>query len=492
MINLNNKGITLLSLVIMIVVMLILLSVTVYYSTESIDNTRREIALAKIQLIQEKVNIVSQKILNKDSSYVDDDGNIIIGQNINNISDSETITQIDNIITTLNISEEDAYKYFDSTNMSQLGLEDLEDKILVNFNTREVILIEGIKYEDNIYYRLEDISDKVYNVAYENKNTTMPDFSVVTQYLANSCKIIIKDITYSDYINSGEISYKLQEDEAWIKINGTEFEVDEPGIYDIRLKDSAGNQTEKKAYVYVSRDLLLCLDGSQNLRTGYSNTTDTWEDLSINNNDIKLSNFDGIETSGWQENYLYFDGVDDYAKSVNIIDYNETKKLTIQLVDLNGSLYNNEEVAMILENSANFNNNYNAFGISNDPFEEKGITVGIMHESLGINEKYKSNMIRNITTSYTIVCNTTQQLNNFIDIYLNEQKQKELTETETANIENMPIKNYELFIGARNGTDYFSTMNLSNLRIYKTALTEEEININYQIDKARYNIQDNV
>lgn len=64
---------------------------------------------------------------------------------------------------------------------------------------------------------------------------------------------------------------------------------------------------------YIKNGLILHLDGINNTGNGHSNTTTTWKDLSGRGNDATLIGFDS--TSGWKENYLKFDGKDDYVLS---------------------------------------------------------------------------------------------------------------------------------------------------------------------------------
>lgn len=78
---------------------------------------------------------------------------------------------------------------------------------------------------------------------------------------------------------------------------------------------------------YIKDGLILHLDAINNTGSGHSNTTNTWKDLSGNGNDATLIGFD--TTSGWQENYIKFDGIDDYALSNNNLGLSGDTALTM-------------------------------------------------------------------------------------------------------------------------------------------------------------------
>lgn len=95
------------------------------------------------------------------------------------------------------------------------------------------------------------------------------------------------------------------------------------------------------------------------------------------------------------------------------------------------------------------------------------------------------------TSKYSITLNTSNEYDSYTKLYKNG---KLITINDVsslkANISNQSIKNYILYIGARNGESYFTKMNLANLKIYNKALSEDEIKHNYIIDKNRYGIEE--
>ncbi len=68
------------------------------------------------------------------------------------------------------------------------------------------------------------------------------------------------------------------------------------------------------AYGYVLKGLELFFDGKDNAGEGvHDNTATVWKDLSGNNRDGTLHNFGNSAISGWNNNYLSFDGVNDWV-----------------------------------------------------------------------------------------------------------------------------------------------------------------------------------
>lgn len=64
---------------------------------------------------------------------------------------------------------------------------------------------------------------------------------------------------------------------------------------------------------YVQDGLILHLDSINNFGIGHSNTTTVWNDMSGQNNGARLMNFGFDSSSGWVNNGLKFDGINDIA-----------------------------------------------------------------------------------------------------------------------------------------------------------------------------------
>ena len=139
----NQKGITLIALIITIIVMLILASVTVYVGTENIDNSRMVNFVSYMQTIQKNVDFIAEyEDYTKYGTELTDNNKSIL-QNILNSPNETFVTTIDSTY----------LRYFDSSYIaSDLEMENVDDEIVVDFNTREVISLNGIEYEGKMYY----------------------------------------------------------------------------------------------------------------------------------------------------------------------------------------------------------------------------------------------------------------------------------------------------------------------------------------------------
>ena len=83
----SQKGITLVSLVVTIVIMAILAGVATYTGMESIQETKRTTFISELEMIQAKVNTIYEKIKvnDQDRIYYTD----TIGQDVTQLEDSK-------------------------------------------------------------------------------------------------------------------------------------------------------------------------------------------------------------------------------------------------------------------------------------------------------------------------------------------------------------------------------------------------------------------
>ncbi len=154
-----------------------------------------------------------------------------------------------------NLSEEQAktklqnYKYFPKEELEKIGAEDVEIPIIINFTTRDVIGITGVKKNNVICYRLEELGES-YNVEYIEPESTMPAFSLRKTIQGLNGTIYIDNITYNGDIKRGNIYYgrvtNIQSDpvevEYWQEISSTSIYVDKSGIYAVKIVDALGNE----------------------------------------------------------------------------------------------------------------------------------------------------------------------------------------------------------------------------------------------------------
>ncbi len=241
---------------------------------------------------------------------------------------------------------------------------------------------------------------------------------------------------------------------------------------------------------YVTDGLVLHYDGINNTGNGHASGATTWKDLSGNGNDGILNGFNDDENNGWNANYLKFDGVNDSIVTSKEIDYKGSKAITVQFVDVNG-IFDNLNLAMLFESSYNFNDVEGGYLIDTREHGEKGdLAFATSKKGYGYNAKNGKNILKSGNQMYTVICNNMNTHDNYISFFTNlDQANVEEIVPHNTNITNLSFANHKFYIGARNNAQYFAKMNLGSIRVYNKALSQEEIQKNYQIDKARFNIQ---
>lgn len=252
----ENKGITLVTLIITIIIMLILTSVTTYSGIDTYKRMKVTKFITQMQLIQGKVDEL------KDNKSLEE--LLTLGEEVS--SAGKTI--IDAAYSKGEISSNDgtsSYRYFSSENLKQqLDLEDgINGEIMINFSTREVVSTSGIEYEDEKYYTQYLLPDAQTVIQYNSNNSIdrKLDFNidVIIDGLnatveINGNKIIEVDGTETLKENGLEItnatlSYKKEGAKYWNTITnytekGKEYSIliSESATYEFKLRDNTTDE----------------------------------------------------------------------------------------------------------------------------------------------------------------------------------------------------------------------------------------------------------
>lgn len=155
----KENGITVISLAITVVVILIIASVTINYSLDSIEHSKYMAMYSEIQIIQEKVNLF------------DSEGKEIVNTNLTN--DQKLILESKGV----SPDRFENYYYFTNSNLKNVfDIDSVQGEYLISLIDRDVICLGTFKTgtEEVENYRLSDIS-KEYNVE------TMPKLSEVAE-----------------------------------------------------------------------------------------------------------------------------------------------------------------------------------------------------------------------------------------------------------------------------------------------------------------------
>ena len=264
----NKNGITLISLVITIIVLLILAGIATYSGSKIIKTANLTSFTTQMKIMQTQVNELYQKY--KDNGKVKIDETTYYGKENNNGAE-KTILQIGGDLENehkkllerlsndessgVKISSIEGYKYWNKDLIEDLQIEGIDREFLVNISERSIVSCEGLKYDDSIYYTLEQLPNNLYNVPYNEKNTH-PTFSISKEQLSDGkWKINISDIEYeTGYINKWYIMYKLNEEEKWNTTEDLNFIVTKKGVYNIKIVNDNYESDEQKVYIETPID----------------------------------------------------------------------------------------------------------------------------------------------------------------------------------------------------------------------------------------------
>ena len=132
------------ALVLTIVVLLILAAFTINTGKETIEFSRKTKIMAYMQLIQKKVDSISQ------SGNYNELGQSVLAFTNDKINNLNTIINEENLTTN---TTSETLRYFNSNTLKeQLEVDEVDDEIVVDFATREVISLNGVKYDGKMYY----------------------------------------------------------------------------------------------------------------------------------------------------------------------------------------------------------------------------------------------------------------------------------------------------------------------------------------------------
>jgi type II secretory pathway pseudopilin PulG len=150
----NNKGITLIVLVITVILLLILSGVGVNVATDSYKNAKVNKFVTQMQLIQEKIDNIDEPGLSGGTTLFSGTNNNIIEQIANIIKEGnpDKLSQYD---WNYNVSGKTIYYrvYTKEKIISDLNLDNIDvGTIVVNFETREVVSLDGIEYNGVTYH----------------------------------------------------------------------------------------------------------------------------------------------------------------------------------------------------------------------------------------------------------------------------------------------------------------------------------------------------
>lgn len=263
---------------------------------------------------------------------------------------------------------------------------------------------------------------------------------------------------YNRSLTADEISKNYEEDKRRFQIE------------DIKDNPSASELG------YVSNGLMCLYDGEYNSEFGKSKKTKTWYDLSKNNNNATLKNFDFNKTSGWTGNSLLLDGKNDWVSMQKIYNNNMTVEIALKILNEKDG----KKLYVI--------DNYESGGMG----IEKN-TSGYMLGAVNVDGSYYTALSNNKINDNTKYSLTLQYDGSNILYRENDLKYNTYAEGRIKE----PINSTRFVLGVNaSGENYdnmesseaFNNFEVYSVRIYNRALTDEEISQNYNVDKERFGI----
>lgn len=251
-------------------------------------------------------------------------------------------------------------------------------------------------------------------------------------------------------------------------------------MYNFMVYDRALNQSEiqqnfqiiqKRFNVsdskeYIQTGLILHYDGINNTGDAHSTTTTTWKDLSGNGNDGTLSKTPNTSNFSWQTNHIALSNVGSSSGTyidtpVNLNGQERTITYTIDATNLTGTIWGDTT------SSSN----------TNGVFHYYQFITNRGNSQVGQN-KFEYTFSRSGIYQYTLTLSNTE-----MKFYCNGN-----LIYNTANTVGLKTSNDLRLLAAYNSSQNSTNLKMYNFMVYNRALTESEVQTNFQVDQQRFEI----
>lgn len=476
----NSKGITLVSLVITIIVLLILASIATYSGLNVVNSSKLTAFTAELKVMQTQVNTIYQE-----------DKQEPIGQEIT--GDIQTQANIVFTESESGITSQEGYRYWNQEQIKELGIEGVGQDFFVNLEKRSVVSYQGLSFEGKTYYTLNQLPNGLYNVEYTEPTTEKPTFKIDGECIGmDKWRITISNIQYNGYIDKWQVKYQLEGQESWYTSEDLSFVVNKDGTYKIQIMNGNVISEEQTKYLgYVKDGLALYYDGIDNTRNGNNPNATAWEDLSGNQNDTIMHNMN-TDNGYYEQNGYVFKENASYMEISKGFPINTEQGNTIEVVcnPYVGNPFasqipiwfgtteaiNGTSVMLIVTNNT-YNSPY--IGRMNTSYFPPQNNTIVRGNNVSIASTIPVETYRQQTTNQTISPS----------IYKNGEflyKTSKISQTASA------VQNKKSEIGRswqHMGENRPFYGKIFAIRVFNRQLTDEEIKMNYQIDKVRFHIK---
>lgn len=263
----SEKGFSLITLIITIIVIMILASTTIYVGMDTYNETVYTTFVKQMQFIQRKVDTLAG------------DENIEIGTTIADSGKKEQLEEvIANAVAGSEISNWDIssqnIRYFSKEDIQNaLDIEEIDYNIIVNFDTREVVSEEGIEREGKKCYTQYNLpqGQKISQYDGEGIRNSREEATIFDDIIITRLDVVAENITIDNAdglnctavitnigITNGTLQYKLNNDNWKTIDNNTKkgkdyaVQISKSGTYVFKLTDNTtASEYEISKYIEV-------------------------------------------------------------------------------------------------------------------------------------------------------------------------------------------------------------------------------------------------
>ena len=200
----DNKGITLVALIVTVIVMLILIGVGIFNADQAYKNGQVSKFVTQMQLIQARIDEVIgdtdfiTEITAEKPAITSDDISILDKAHQNHEIPYDSSIEY-------NSEYKNQFKHFTISNLDEeLDLSDIDTDVLINFTTKEIVAIDGVEYKDVVYYTQYLLPQGQTLIQYNNQREEEIDFTVNKKMDGLNCSITITDIPADCKLSYGE------------------------------------------------------------------------------------------------------------------------------------------------------------------------------------------------------------------------------------------------------------------------------------------------
>lgn len=228
-------------------------------------------------------------------------------------------------------------------------------------------------------------------------------------------------------------------------------------------------ESKSKELGYVTDGIVLHYDGVLNTKMGHNANSSVWNDLSGNENDGILKNFNLNNTNNWKSNSLYINGKNWVESSKKNLTSFTNSDFTINIVFKSYGIYTGPCI------------------LGTGQWKKSGFYIQFRENdnmAMNVNQSGDS---QGLWLTNEIITSNTQSLTyvrsgNKLRSYYNNKNISNST-----NVVDLEEAQYPLRINM-NVSDI--EVEIMSVKVYNVALTTEELTKNYKIDKSRFNIVD--